>query len=160
VVKQWHLMNIRLDLKSIKFKEKATGVATFRPLENYPDGDEPELVIFFANADQLSALILLLYFSRPEEDCRVVSRFASACASIVTLPLQYAQRGDKKAVWGMHDISARTKLPHNIMSLSLPYDMVLEMYKNINESFLRTSTWKTILNRIHSEKSQSDKFNK
>jgi uncharacterized protein (DUF169 family) len=135
-------------VESLKPSQKTTGVAIFKPLEKFSNSEKPELVIFFANPDQLSALVYLLYFDAPEAEDRVVTRFASACGSVVTLPLQYARRGEKKAVWGGHDISARARLPKELMSFTLPFDLLVDMWKNINESFLRTGQWAKIAQRF------------
>ncbi len=133
-------------IKSQKFKEKSTGAALFKPLEEYSDSEEPELVLFFVNPDQVSALIMLLYFDCPEED-RVIAGFSSACGSVVTQPVQYARNGREKAVLGTFDISARARLPKNLLSLTFPYNMLIEMYKNINSSFLTTAKWEKIAGR-------------
>lgn len=135
-------------VKSLKPPKKAIGVAIFKPLEKFSNSQKPQIVTFFANPDQLSALVYLLYFDAPEVEDRVVTRFASACGSIVTLPLQYAHKGEKKAVWGFHDISARARLPKEIMSLTLPFGLLVDMWKNMNESFLRTERWAKIAQRI------------
>ncbi len=87
-------------VESLRPQEKTRGVAVFRPLEKFSDSEKPEVVIFFANADQLSALVYLLYFDAPEEENRLVARFASACGSIITLPLRYARSGEKKSGLG------------------------------------------------------------
>jgi uncharacterized protein (DUF169 family) len=135
-------------LKSLKLQEKAKGVAVFKPLEKFGHSEIPELVIFFANPDQLSALVLLLYFDAPEAEDRLITRFASACGSIVTLPLHYARRGEKKAVWGLHDISARARLSKELMSFTVPFDLLVEMWQHIDESFLRTERWASIAQRV------------
>ena len=135
-------------LESIRFKNKSNGIAIFKPMEKFCGSEIPEVVIFFANPDQLSALVFLLYFNAPEKDDLLVTRFASACGSIITLPLQYAQNGEKKAVWGLHDISARLKLPKDVMTFTVPYSLFVEMGKNIKGSFLDTERWHKIVQRI------------
>lgn len=131
-------------LESVRFKEKATGVAIFKPLDKFSDSEKPELAIFFANADQISALVYLLYFDAPEEEERVVARFSSACGAIVTLPLKYARRGEKKAVWGLHDISARVQLPKELMTFTVPFALLVEMWNAAEQSFLYTEKWHNI----------------
>lgn len=145
-------------VESLRPREKAKGVAVFKPLENFNPTEEPEVVIFFANPDQLSALVHLLYFNAPLEDNRVVARFASACGSVITLPLMYARGGEKKAVWGLHDISARARLPEELMTLTLPFDLLIEMWQWMKESFLLTERWMKIAKRIIA--SESIKVNK
>lgn len=135
-------------VESLKPQEKTKGAVVFKPLERFSDSERPEVVIFFANPDQLSALVYLLYFDAPEREDRIVARFASACGSIITLPLRYAQRGEKKAVWGLHDIFARARLPKELMSFALPFDLLELMWKEMKESFLYTERWANIAQRI------------
>ena len=108
--------------------------------------EQPELVIFFANPDQLSALVFLTGFGAPLED-RIETRFASACMSMFTLPLKYAREGKKKAVWGFHDPSARMSIPRDLMTLTMTFDLFNEVWENARESFLGTETWDRIRNR-------------
>lgn len=151
-------------IKSKKYEEKSKGFATFKPLEQFTDSEEPELVIFFANPDQLSGLVYLLYFGAPLDDDRVVAGFASGCGSVVTLPLQHARKGMKKAVWGLHDVSARAYLPADLMTLTMPYELLVEIWKDIKKSFVITGTWDKIArriaknNKIQSEKKDKSKF--
>jgi hypothetical protein len=134
-------------VESFRFKVKSKGAAIFKPLEKFDKNEIPEVVIFFANPDQISALVFLLYYNAPEEFDRVISRFASGCGSVATIPLQLARRNEKKAVLGLNDLSARTRLPKELMTFALPYNLLLEMYNNIEESFLITGTWEKISNR-------------
>ncbi|MCP4155189.1 MAG: DUF169 domain-containing protein [bacterium] len=132
-------------VESLRFPEKSNGAAVFKPLENFDKDESPEVVIFFADANRLAALVTLLYFGAPGESDRVVARFASSCGSAVTLPLQYARNKEKKAVWGHHDISARARLPRDLMTLTFPYALLAEMYPDIKKSFLKTDRWKNLV---------------
>ena len=134
-------------VKSIRFKKKSEGYSIFKALEKFTESEKPELVIFLANPDQLSGLVYLLQFDNPESDDRIVTKFASACGSIITLPLQYARKGEKKAFWGLHDISARTRFSKELMSITMPYELLEDIYKNINDSFLITERWQKIAKR-------------
>jgi hypothetical protein len=136
-------------LESIRFQEVSEGTAIFKPLEMFSDSELPEVVTFFANPDQLSALVFLLHFDNPCSEDRVVTRFASACASVSTLPLQYARNGEKKAVWGLHDITARLRLPENLMTITMPYPLLTEIGEYIDSSFLTTDSWNKIAKRIN-----------
>jgi uncharacterized protein (DUF169 family) len=112
----------------------------FKPLEFFAENEKPELVIFFVNADQISALQYLIGFAAPNEE-RIVSRFGSACMSVFTIPMEYAAKGEKKAVWGFHDISQRSKTPKDITSLTFTYPLFEEICENLDESFLTTEPW-------------------
>jgi uncharacterized protein (DUF169 family) len=134
-------------LESVRFEAKSSGTLLCKPVETLDAGETPEVVIFFADADQLSALVYLVHYDAPGEENRVVARFASGCGSVVTLPLQYARKGEKKAVWGLHDISARARLPRELMTFTVPLALFVEMGRHIDESFLITDSWKKIAER-------------
>ncbi|MGE5430409.1 MAG: DUF169 domain-containing protein [Syntrophomonadaceae bacterium] len=138
-------------LEDLRMDEKSEGYTILKPLENFTENEVPEVVIFFANADQISALVFLAYYDAPEKTDRVVTRFASACASTVMMPLQYGLKNEDKAVWGMHDISARARLPKDLMTFSLPFNFLKKIYENLNETFLTTHQWEVIRQRIIKE---------
>jgi len=127
-------------------ENKRQGAVVFKPLEHFTDNEKPEIVIFFANPDQLSALVFLIQFSAPDEE-RIVTKMASACISIFTSPMRYAQKGEKKAVWGLHDISVRKLMPKDLMTLTLTYDLFTEVYENMNDSFIQTGNWAKLRSR-------------
>lgn len=126
--------------------EKRSNTIVFKPIEQFVGNETPKIVIFFANADQLSALVFLVTFGAPNEE-RIVTQFASACMSIFTVPLRYANQGKKKAVWGLHDISVRKHLPKDLMSMAMPYELFMEVYANMSDSFIRTENWEKLKDR-------------
>lgn len=119
-----------------------------KPLQDFLPGEEPESVLFFVNADQLSALVFLSHFDAPVNMDRVLSPFASACMALVTLPLKLARSNEQKAVMGMFDISARTRMPHDILSLAMPYSFLKKMAVSLPDSFISTESWKTVRKRL------------
>ena len=122
-------------------------ITLFKPLTEVEQDEVPELVIFFANADELSALVYLLHYSYPNQEDIVVTRFISGCGSIVTLPMKLRREGKLQAVWGMHDISVRRKLPKDLMTLTMPYEMLVEINNDLDKSFVITETWQAIRER-------------
>jgi len=134
-------------VESFKAEPLKEGYAVFKPLENFNETEIPEAVIFFANADEISALASLIYFVYPLDEDRVIARFASACAAVSALPVKYAEGNINKAVWGMHDIAARTRLPKELMTLAMPRALFDELYKSIEDTFVNTSNWNTIQKR-------------
>jgi hypothetical protein len=115
-----------------------------KPLRDFLLDEEPESVLFFVNADQLSALVFLSHFDAPGSMDRVLSPFASACMALVTLPLKLARGGEQKAVMGMFDISARTRMPQDLLSLSMPYSFLKKLAASLPDSFISTESWKTV----------------
>jgi hypothetical protein len=123
-----------------------TKITIFKPLLDFDD-EKPELVIFFVNPDQLSALVYLLHFNYPNRDDLVITKFISGCGSIVTLPMKLKREGKNQAVWGLHDISVRKRLPKDLMTLTMPYELLVEINNNIDQSFIITENWKAIKER-------------
>lgn len=122
-------------------------ITIFKPLAEFENDEMPVFVIFFANPDELSALVFLLHNNSPEAEDIVVTRFMSGCGSIVTLPMQLKREGKLQAVWGMHDISVRRKLPKDIMTLTMPYELLVGINNIIDESFVITENWTAIKSR-------------
>ncbi|HEY3370762.1 MAG TPA: DUF169 domain-containing protein [Prolixibacteraceae bacterium] len=115
-----------------------------KPLEDFAEGEEPESVLFFVNADQLSALVFLTHFDAPGSMDRVMAPFASACMALVTLPLKLARNNEQKAVMGLFDISARTRTPKDLLSFAMPYAFLKKLAAILPESFITTENWATV----------------
>ena len=126
----------------------AKDFAVYKPLADFKDDEEPEVIIFFCNPDQLSALIFLSHFSDPLDSSRVVTMFASACASVSCIPVKFSRSGEKKAVCGFHDISARSRHKQDILSISFTPELFKEIAENLDDTFLFTDNWEKIRDRI------------
>ena len=66
----------------------------FRPLDQLMDGEVPACVVFLANADQISALVTLSNFDRPNQD-NVKLLFGAGCSQAVL----YALWGGNSVPW-------------------------------------------------------------
>jgi uncharacterized protein (DUF169 family) len=120
----------------------------FKPFASFAAGEEPEVVIFFANPDQMSALVYLVHYAHPLDSDRIRTDFASACMGMATIPLRYARKGEDKALWGLHDIAIRPTLPAELTTLAMPLPMFRELCNLAPKSFLITDHWKKIQERI------------
>ena len=137
----------RSSVDYLKAENIETRTAIFKPVSIYEENEKPEIVIFFVNPDQISALIFLLHYKNPLEFDKVLTGFLSSCAATVTIPLRVARANEKKVVWGHHDISARTRLPKDIMTLAMPYSEFEMICEIIDDSFVKTHLWEEILKR-------------
>jgi hypothetical protein len=135
-------------VKSFKQEEKTKGALVFKPINEFTENEKPEIIIIFANPDQMSALNQLIHFNHPMERDRVITGFASACMSFYTIPMQYIKKGEQKAFWGLHDISIRPAFPKDLTSMAMPIEMFLEILSIMEESFLFTEKWNKLLFRI------------
>jgi hypothetical protein len=136
---------------SFKAETKPKDTYLFKPLDRFKDEEVPEVVIFFGNADQMSALVFLLHYNNPLASDRVITNLASACMSFVTIPLRFARNGEKKAFWGLHDISIRNSFPADLTSMAMPFEVFNEMCSILDESFLYTEKWNKLSERIEKQ---------
>jgi uncharacterized protein (DUF169 family) len=119
-------------LKGIRQKGK---YLIFEPLEHMSSDSEPDVVIFFCNAEVLSGLVGLVRFATDEADA-VQSPFTSGCASIFSWPVKYSQEGLEKAVLGVFDPAARPYMPLGEMTLSIPFALFKKMLGCYKKSFI------------------------
>ncbi|MFC1848559.1 DUF169 domain-containing protein, partial [Chloroflexota bacterium] len=113
------------------------------------DGKEkPATVVFLADMDQLSALMVLANYERECNETAIIP-FAAGCQQIGIYPFDEALREHPRAVVGLTDISARVQikrqLKDDVMSLAVPFAMFREMEANVPGSFLERNTWKEIV---------------
>jgi len=126
----------------------------FKPVEKLNESEKPEVVILFANPDQISALVFLIHYNTPNNFNRIETGFASSCGAMTTFPLRFASEGKKKAFWGLHDPAQRLSFPAEITSLAMPLNLYHEILEILDESFLSTHVWEKVLSRINGKENQ------
>ena len=119
----------------------------FKPVDQFQNGDVPEVVAFFCLPDILSGLFTLTNYAFERTDA-VYAPFSSGCGAILTHPLKEAVREQPRAVLGMFDVSARPMVEKDILTLAMPYSVFLKLLENVSGSFLETESWKKVLGRI------------
>lgn len=120
----------------------------FKPLKDVnPEDEIPVAVVFLANPDELSALVILANYARKGPE-NVIIPFAAGCQTIGIIPYREAMLENPRAVVGLTDISARLyakkQLGDNLLSFTVPWKMFLEMEENVEGSFLERPTWKRL----------------
>jgi uncharacterized protein (DUF169 family) len=121
----------------------------FKPLSDVdPDQEKPQVVVFFADPDQLSALVVLANYNRNDNQ-NVIMPYAAGCQNIGIYPYQEAKSQKQRAVVGLTDLSARLyirrQLQDNLMTFAVPRAMFAEMELNVEGSFLQRPTWQSLL---------------
>ena len=119
----------------------------FKPLESVAEDEVPQVVVFFANPDQLTALVVLVNYSRVAYDNNVIAPWGSACQQIGIMTYKEGEAENPRAVIGLTDMTIRKMFDKDILSFSVPYKMYLEMESNVVGSFLEMHDWQSILER-------------
>jgi len=134
-------------LKELPSMEVSKRYVVFKPLRELADGEEPIVVVFLADADQVSALIGLANYDRPGVE-NVFAPMGAGCHQIGIYAFREAQSDRPRAVLGLTDPSARKNVRHildkNVLTFALPYRRFQEMEKNVEGSFLERSTWRSL----------------
>lgn len=113
-----------------------------------PDREQPRSVIFFADPDELSALVVLANYGRGDNE-NVIIPFAAGCQALGIYPYQEAETERPRAVVGLTDLSARLyvrkQLGDNLLTFAMPFALFTEMEANVKGSFLQRHIWQELL---------------
>ena len=121
----------------------------FKPLGDIdPQQETPQVIVFFADPDQLSALVVLANYDR-QDNHNVIIPYAAGCQTIGLYPYEEAKAEKQRAVVGLTDLSARVSirklLQDHLMTFAVPLAMFEEMERNVADSFLERPTWQALL---------------
>ncbi|HEY3280805.1 MAG TPA: DUF169 domain-containing protein [Armatimonadota bacterium] len=120
----------------------------FKPLSEVDEASEmPQVVTFYANADQISALVVLANYGRRGVE-NVISPMGAGCHTFCLYALAEARREVPRAVLGMFDITARPLVEPHLLTFSMPYRLFQEMEGNVEGSFLETHDWGKVEARL------------
>ncbi|MGE4344832.1 MAG: DUF169 domain-containing protein [Geoalkalibacter sp.] len=135
-------------IDSLPIMEVPEKYVVFKPLTDLdPTREQPQVIVFLADPDQLSALVVLANYGRGD-NLNVIAPFAAGCQQIGILPYREARSERPRAVIGLTDLSARKnlkkQLDRNVLSFSVPWRMFDEMEDNVEGSFLQRETWRAL----------------
>jgi hypothetical protein len=120
----------------------------FKPLKDLGDEEDAVVVVFLANPDQISALVALANYDRQGVD-NVIVPMGAGCHQIGIYAFKEAERKEPRAVVGLTDLSARKNvrrlLGSDVFTFAVPYRRFKEMETNVDESFLKRSTWRSLM---------------
>ncbi len=117
------------------------------PLSALPDGEEAEVVVIVANALQLSALVVLAHYRRPEADGVIIPPGAG-CMQFHLWAAAENGREFPRVVVGMTDPTARLAVKRtlgaDVMTVAVPRRRFLEFEEDVAGSFLETDEWREL----------------
>jgi uncharacterized protein (DUF169 family) len=122
-----------------------------KPICNFSENEDPELVTFFTRPESLSGLHQLAAFVTNDPEV-VASPWGAGCGSAVIWPLHYLSKGENRAVIGGWDPSARKYYKTDELSFTVPFAMFCDMLNRFEESFLKTNSWATVQKKIERSK--------
>lgn len=111
--------------------------------------DDPEVVVFFARPDALSGLFTLAGYDTSDEQ-EVIAPFGAGCSTIIQRPYLERECSSPRAVLGMFDVSARPWVPADRLTFAVPFEKLVSMMNNMDESFLITESWAAVRKRLAS----------
>ena len=132
-------------VNSLPFTDIPARYVVFKPWEQVMQQDEIELIVFFANADQLSALVVMADYNRGSNQS-VAAPFGAACQSIL-FGYAEAKKENPRGVIGFFDISKRSIVDRETLTFTVSYRMFQEMEASVEGSFLELPVWKKLQER-------------
>lgn len=124
--------------------------------EAYREGMKPDIVVILADADQLSALIVLHGYHSGEYDSAVATT-ASGCASMLRIPFAEMKKDRPKAVITATDIAQRHFVDENLLALSVSGSDFERMLSVTSECYFHSPVFKKMRARIHKDKAPEEK---
>ncbi len=133
-------------IANMPMRDISENYVVFRPLTELQAEEMPQVIVFFVNPDQLTALTVLASYGRDSQE-NVIAPFGSGCQQVGILAYKETEAENPRAVIGLTDITVRKLFDKDILSFTVPYKMYLEMESYVEDSFLKGREWQDILSR-------------
>ena len=124
--------------------------------EAYREGMKPDIVVILADADQLSALLVLHGYHRAEYDSAIATT-VSGCASMLRIPFAEMKKERPKAVITATDLAQRHFVDENLLALSVSGSDFEKMLSVTSECYFHSPVFKKIRRRIHKDEALEEK---
>ncbi len=134
-------------MKNQKMIERKGSNIIFKRWDKLSETDQPEVIIFFAKPDVIAGLFTLANFDQTEPN-GTFTPFGAGCGSIIHYPYLEIDSDRPRAVIGMFDPSARPCVPQDMLTFAVPIVKFEKMIGYMDESFLITPTWETVMKRL------------
>lgn len=133
-------------MKAVPMVDVPTRYVVFKPLAQVSEADRPVAVVFLANADQMSALVVLANYDSDDNESAIIPH-AAGCQSIGVYTYRECKSANPRAVVGLVDPSARKtlqRLGRDLLTVSVPFAMYQRMEAEVPGSFLECGTWRSL----------------
>ena len=120
----------------------------FVRVDKLEDWSSAEAILFFATPDMLSGLCTWAFYDNNSPDA-VTTQFGSGCASVVTFAVNENRKNGKRCFLGMLDPSARSLVPENELTLTIPMCRFKEMLGTMNDSALFQKAFSILKKRMN-----------
>lgn len=132
--------------RNLPYSDKAYPRIVFAPISRWEEIGTPDLVYIFAKPDQISALVTMQGFHNGKA-VNTLAPFGAACHSIVYAAEQM-DREAPYAIMGLFDISQRSIVLKDYLSMTVPYTLWENMTRDLDKSCLTTHSWRNIEKRL------------
>ena len=139
-------------IKKLDPPEATTRYLVVKPLSQFVQAENPELVIIFARPEVICGLNTLATFVTGDIDVLKIPSFGAGCTSVVSWPMKYLREGQRKAVIGSFDPSCRQFVKTDEVSFTVPLELFQLMVENWQHSFLDEKLWDPIKKKIEKSK--------
>ncbi len=119
----------------------------FKPLSQFDESGEPEVVAFFVRGEALVGLNALACYAAGSHTA-VISHFGAACTQIIGWPRVYRARGEERAVIGGLDPSARKFMKTDELTFAAPFSFYRKMLDAMRTSALTRHTWQGVRTKV------------
>ena len=126
-------------------------------LEPYREGMKADVVITFVEPDQLSGMLVLHGYTRPEYDAAIATT-VSGCASMLRIPFAEMKKEKPRAVITGTDLAQRKYMPENMLAISVSgweFEKILEI---TGECYFHSPVFKKIRERLHKDEDLAEKI--
>ncbi|MBN2538713.1 MAG: DUF169 domain-containing protein, partial [Deltaproteobacteria bacterium] len=135
-------------VESLPIADVPTQYVVFKPLKDVDlNKEDPVIIVFSANPDQLSAMVILANYGNGSFE-NVIIPYAAGCQTIGIFPYREAKHENPRAVIGLTDISARkivrSQLGRDMFTFAVPLKMFKEMEAHVEGSFLQRENWNAL----------------
>ena len=130
-------------LKTLPMRHIPSKYVVFKRLEQVGVGDRPVVIVYLANADQMSALVVMANYTHGDSENAIIPH-AAGCQTIGIFAYREADSANPRAVVGLTDLSARKilrKLGKDLVTVAVPFTLFQEMEGSVVGSFLGREPW-------------------